>query len=113
MSRTVTLRGALAEAFVRAKTGRSVKPAAAKALLSKLAGQKRTKRVVIRGIVRVQPDGDFLEVSRTKTTVGMLALGAVLNTHGWKNKKVRITISEVSKRRPKRQRREHTDGNQR
>jgi hypothetical protein len=55
----------------------------------------KKKRAVIQGIIRIQPGGDFLEVSRTKTTVGMLALGAVLNTHGWKNKKVRITISEV------------------
>lgn len=56
---------------------------------------KRKRSVVIRGTLRYLPDGDFLEVSRTSTTVGMLSMGALLpaGMRRWKNKKVRITIS--------------------
>lgn len=52
-------------------------------------------RTIIKGTVRLLKDGYFLEVSRTKDTVGLLSLGALLGPRRWKNKKVRITISEA------------------
>lgn len=67
-------------------------------MAAKLAATKNKKRSQsICGIVRFLPEGDFLEISRTKDTVGLLSMGALFGIRAgrWKNKKVRITMSEA------------------